>query len=99
MNINRNNYEEFLLLYIDGELSTTQQKEVEIFLEQHTDIKQELSDLLDTKLQIEEVSFGDISALLKNEINGINLNNYQEHFLLFVDNELSKENKDRKSVV
>ena len=98
MNINRNNYEEFLLLYIDGELSTTQQKEVEIFLEQHTDIKQELSDLLDTKLQIEEVSFGDISALLKNEINGINLNNYQEHFLLFVDNELSKENKEATEI-
>lgn len=93
MSINRNNYEEFLLLYIDGELTIQQQKEVEFFINQHTDIKQEFNDLLNTKLKATDVYFGDISTLLKDEKASINLNNYQEHFLLFVDNELSKENK------
>ena len=76
MNINRLNYEEFLLLYIDGELSSTQQKEVELFLEQHTDIQQEFNDLFDTKLQADEMSFGDVSTLLRKESDSISLNNY-----------------------
>jgi hypothetical protein len=93
MNINRNNYQEFLLLYIDGELSTEVEQEVDAFLELHLDIKQEFDDLLNTKLQLEEVSFGDVSSLLKFEEKSIGLNNYQEKFLLYVDNELSNQEK------
>lgn len=93
MNINRNNYQEFLLLYIDGELSNEVEKEVDIFLESNNDIKQEFDDLLNTKLQIEDVSFGDITTLFKTEGNEISATNYQEHFLLFVDNELNKQQK------
>lgn len=88
MIINRNNYEEFLLLYIDGELSAGLQKEIENFLELNADIQLEFNNLLDTKLQAEPMSFGDISILLKNE-NAINKSNCVEHFLLFTDSELT----------
>jgi len=80
MNINRNNYEEFLLLYMDGELSAEIEQEVNIFLESNSDIKQEFDDLLNTKLQPEDIAFGDISCLLKSEEASISLNNYEEKF-------------------
>ena len=41
MNINTNNYQEMLLLYIDGELDVDAQKLVEIYIEQNTYAKQE----------------------------------------------------------
>ncbi len=93
MNINRNNYQEFLLLYIDGELSAEVEQEVDTFLKLNADIKQEFDDLLNTKLQLEDVSFGDVSSLLKFEEKSIGLNNYEEKFLLYVDNELSNQEK------
>ena len=96
MNINKNNYQEFLLLYIDGELAVDVEKEVEFFIAQNANAKQEFDLLLATKLQLDEVSFGDISLLLKNENVEISVNNYEEKFCLYVDNELSKN--DRKKV-
>ncbi len=93
MNINRNNYQEFLLLYIDGELSAEVEQEVDAFLELNADIKQEFDDLLNTKLQLEDVSFGDVSPLLKFEEKSIGIHNYEEKFLLYVDNELSNQEK------
>lgn len=93
MNINRHNYEEFLLLYVDGELPAAQAKELECFVEQNPDIQQELNSLLDAKLQAEDIPFGDISVLLQEERDAINANNYQEHFLLYVDNELSAQQR------
>jgi hypothetical protein len=89
MNINRNNYQEYLLLYIDGELSAEVEQEVDTFLELNTDIKQEFDDLLNTKLQPEDIAFGDISYLLKSEEKSIVLNNYEEKFLLYVDKEMT----------
>jgi len=91
MNINRNNYEAFLLLYIDGELSTKVEQEVATFLKLNADIKLEFDDLLSTKLQLEDVSFGDVSSLLKFEENSICLNNYEEQFLLYVDQEMTRK--------
>ena len=42
MEINRNTYEEFFLLYVDGELNAGERKAVENFAEQHPDLKKEL---------------------------------------------------------
>lgn len=93
MNINRHNYEEFLLLYIDGELDAESTKQVELFIEQNPDIQQELNSLMDTKLQAEEIAFGDISVLLKQEDKAISTSNFEEYFLLYADNELSAEQR------
>ena len=82
MNINTNNYQEMLLLYIDGELDVDAQKLVEIYIEQNVYAKQEFDTLRDAKLQIDDVKFGDISFLLKTENEDIRLNNYEENFFL-----------------
>jgi hypothetical protein len=100
MKINHTNYEEFLLLYIDGELSVAMQQQVELFIEQNPIISTEFNLLLNAKLQLEDLSFGDITPLLKNENAEIGLNNYEEKFLLYVDNELSNtENKNIETYV
>ncbi|HEY5463562.1 MAG TPA: hypothetical protein VIJ95_09935 [Hanamia sp.] len=95
MNINRNNYEEFFLLYADNELSKTERKVVEIFVQENPDLKEEFSML---KLTInspdERVKLADKSFLMKKEsASFINENNYEEIFVLYHDDELAEEQK------
>ncbi len=94
MNINRNNYEEYFLLYADNELSKTERKIVEIFVQENPDLKEEFSMW---KLTInspdEKVKLADKSFLLRKESSFINENNYEEIFVLYYDNELPEEQK------
>ena len=48
MTINRNNYEEYFLLYVDRELNGDEQKMVEEFVKLHPDLEKELSALQQT---------------------------------------------------
>src|SRR5450631_623884 len=43
MEINRNNYETFFLLYLDGELNGAERTGVESFLKEHADLQKEFS--------------------------------------------------------
>ena len=55
INIHLGNYEEFLILYMDNELSEDQRLAVENFLSQHPDLRGELELLMTTKLPVEEL--------------------------------------------
>jgi hypothetical protein len=94
MEINRNNYEEYFLLYADNELSPTEKKVVEIFVQENIDLKEEF---LMIKMTInspeEEVKLIDKSFLSKKEPPFINENNREEIFVLYFDNELSLSQK------
>jgi hypothetical protein len=99
MQINRTNYENFFLLYVDGELSTTEMQAVERFAMENSDLGSELDALLETKLSAEDsFSFVDKEVLYRTASNAINEINYEEQFLLFLDNELTEsENEQTKS--
>lgn len=92
MNINRNNYEEFLLLYADNELSFNERQAAEDFLEANPDLKTELQMLLDSKLHTEHIPFFNKTALYKND-SFITEENYESYFLLYADDELTEEQK------
>lgn len=88
--INRNNYETYFLLWVDGELSPEEMVAVERFIATNPDLAEELTLLQDTKLVPEDqIIFNDKNQLLKQSTNDISLDNYESWFLLYVDKELS----------
>lgn len=88
--INRNNYETYFLLWVDGELSPEEMVAVERFIETNPDLAEELTLLRDAKLLPEEqIVFNYKDQLLKQSTNDISLDNYESWFLLYVDKELS----------
>ena len=95
MNIHRHNYEEYFLLYIDNELTVDQKKQVELFVKQNPDLEEELLMLEQSKLIPDNsIHFNKKEMLMKGESDSsINMNNYQEWLVLYVDNELDNKEK------
>ena len=88
MNINRNNYEEYFLLYADKELSADEKSMVEMFIQQNPDLEEEFIMLQQSVIKPDNnITLEDKSSLLRKE-EFINENNYEEKFLLYTDNEL-----------
>src|SRR5690349_12472735 len=89
MKINRHNYEEFFILYMDNELNADQRRAVEDFVSNHPDLKEELDTLLQYKMTPDEtIVFPVKEELLKVE-ESTALADYRETLLLYIDNELN----------
>jgi anti-sigma factor RsiW len=92
MNINRHNYEEFFLLYVDNELTAGQRKIVEAFVASNPDLQEEF-DLIQQSTFTDDVKLDEtfISSLLKpvGEESTIS----EEQLLLYVDDELEADEK------
>lgn len=94
--INRNNYEQYFLLWVDGELSPEEMDAVQRFIVEHPDLSEELALLQDTKLVPDDaIIFTQKDQLLKQSNNEITLSNYETWFLLYIDHELSAINQQK----
>ena len=96
MNINRYNYEEYFLLYIDNELSLAARRELESFVEMNADLQKELHLLQQSTLKPDKnIVFNDKRALLRltSDEQGINTSNYEQFFICYLDDELSRHEK------
>ena len=101
MNIDRHNYEEYFLLYIDNELNGDQKKQVELFVRENPDLEEELVMLRQSRLIPDESIVFDNKYLLMKEENTshaanppfINLKNYEEWLIMYVDDELNPEER------
>jgi hypothetical protein len=96
MNIDRHNYEEYFILYMDNELGSEERRQVEAFVQLHPDLQEELDMLLQAKLVPDQhVVFSNKEELMM--FNGgpsfINENNYEAWLVLYTDNELDEEQK------
>lgn len=95
ININQHNYEEFFLLYVDGELSAADKQAVERFVQENPDLAVELDILQQSQLPVEDWGFGNKDQLYRSESAEINSSNCQEQFLLYVDNELDAADREK----
>jgi anti-sigma factor RsiW len=95
MNITRNNYEEFFILYLDNELSSDDRREVESFVRENSDLKNEFDLLLQTRMTPDDnLVFDGKQQLLKTAIPApISETNFEEWLLLYIDNELTPKEK------
>ncbi|MGC4035085.1 MAG: hypothetical protein QM764_03925 [Chitinophagaceae bacterium] len=91
MKIDRHNYEEFFLLYVDDELTAEQKRSVDQFVRENPDLAIELEILQQTTLQPDDsIVFKGKENLFKTETESIiNLTNYEEYIISYIDNELS----------
>ena len=87
--INLGNYEEFFLLYIDGELDPAQVQMVDDFVVLHPDLHAELDLLNDTRLTPESFSFSKEELLSHH----MQQNLIDEDLFLYMDNELTASQK------
>ncbi len=91
--INRQNYEEYFLLYVDNELSAAEREAVEAFAALHPDLQEELELLVQTAvLPVQSFGLEDKSFLLADSMK---LNAIDDTLLLYVDDELTGEQKQR----
>lgn len=93
LKVDRHNYEEYFLLYIDNELNAEQKLAVENFITQNEDLRPEFEMLQQATLSLDTIHFERKESLLKKE-SGISINNYEEYFLLSVDDELADHEKE-----
>jgi hypothetical protein len=94
MNINQHNYEAFFIQYLDNELSVGESLMVENFLNDHPELAEEMELLQQARLLPDDsIQFFGKEQLLKETNSLIHVNNYQEYFLLSVDNELTDSEK------
>ncbi|QEC41111.1 hypothetical protein [Pseudobacter ginsenosidimutans] len=95
MNITRQNYEEWLLLYVDNELSLAERIIVDDFLAANPDLQQELEMLQQSTFRPdEEIVFPGKEILLKNNNEFvITPANCEQYFVLYADDELSNQQK------
>jgi hypothetical protein len=97
MKLNRNNYEEYFILYLDNELESDDRQEVEAFAEVNPDLKAELDMLLQSKLAPDtDITFNDKELLMIRNSSSISMANHEEWLLSYTDNELTEE--ERKDV-
>ncbi|MFN3666272.1 MAG: anti-sigma factor family protein [Sediminibacterium sp.] len=94
--INRHNYEEFFLLYVDRELSPAAVTAVEQFIKDNPDLADELTALQQTTLPSDDALVFDKTSLFRKAENEISIDNSTEQFLLYVDDELTPA--ERQSV-
>ncbi|HRH61024.1 MAG TPA: hypothetical protein PL045_10670 [Chitinophagaceae bacterium] len=91
--IHRNNYEEFFLMYVDDELTAQQRTAVELFVMENPDLAAEFHLMQQTKLPADDTFvFAGKESLMKAS-DGISMENYEEYFLLYIDNELDEKKR------
>ena len=96
MDINRDNYEEYFLLYADNELTDSEKAQVLMFVKDNKDLEEEFR-MVHYTIARPDLSIGlpNKSFLLKNDPSSfINEKNYEEVFVLYHDKELTEKQKN-----
>ncbi len=93
IDINRANYETYVIDYLDGKLDTIEIKCFISFLESNPDIKEEIESINEVSLVADQRVFVEKNNLKKEPVtavNSINEINYEEFFIANYENDLSE---------
>ncbi|MEO6001009.1 MAG: hypothetical protein ABIN89_29450 [Chitinophagaceae bacterium] len=96
MIINRYNYQELFLLYVDNELDAVEKKAVENFIQQNADLEAELRMLQQSILRADQaIVFENKKSLLRFNAmeNNIHAGNWEEFSVRYTDDELGSAEK------
>jgi hypothetical protein len=95
MNINRHNYEEYFILYMDNELRSDERRQVEDFIQKHPDLKEELEILLQYKMVPDPsiVFYSKEELMIHDDDLPITMANYEEWLTMYIDNELTPKQR------
>ncbi|NOX85747.1 MAG: hypothetical protein GXO86_07260, partial [Chlorobi bacterium] len=96
MKVTRDNYEIWIIDYLDGRLTAGQVDELLAFFEENPDLKEEFESFEPVTLQPEELRFEQKSHLKKPQIipaGEINENNYEKFFIGWYENDLTSGQK------
>jgi hypothetical protein len=90
MKIDRHNYEEYFILYWDNELPEEQKQEVEKFVSENDDLQDEFRLLGETRFSPEnDIQYEYKNFLLNTGDSSVNIANYKEQLLSYIDDELT----------
>ena len=90
MKINRHNYEEFLLDFIEGNLPANEAEAVQSFLDKNPDVKAETQDLLNFKLADNATKFQSKNLLKKDpEVDIEGISKFERLSVAFLENDIS----------
>jgi len=96
MKINRNNYEIFFIDFYDGKLTDAQQLEMDVFLKNNPDLKEEFEEFENITLEKSAIAYApkqDIKRPEIIEVSGITEENYEETFIAWYENDLDANEK------
>lgn len=86
MKINQQNYESYFVRYLDNDLTGEEAAEVQLFLQLHPELKNDLEAFRSTILQPDEqLVFTGKSSLKRS----VHTGNYEEYFVRWIENDLS----------
>ncbi len=97
LNINRSNYELFVIDYLDNNLSQDELECLLSFLNDNPDINEEVSELKMVKLPADNDICINKDSLKKDIIvpyDGINETNYEDFFIAYYENDLTETHRD-----
>lgn len=83
------NYEPFLLSYIDGELNAAETTALEAFLQKHPHVAQELDTWLATRLPAGDTVSFEHKEMLYRHADTLTIDNYETYYLSYIDGELT----------
>lgn len=88
--ITTENYETFLLSYIDGELNTAEQQALEAFLKKHPHLQQELETWQSTRISPGDTPQFEQKEMLYRHTGTLTPENYETYLLSYIDGELNE---------
>lgn len=95
MNINGDNYESYLLDYLEGSLSPGEIREVEAFLLLHPEIREEFEGVGEVSLNAGNETFGDLSSLHKSEAAYMGIGEDDFRMVARMEGDLSPDDAER----